>query len=231
MWLESRYSLIKEGVLALRWTEKPGGWLERKMDGGRGWRCGHVAYYFSPHGFSSLPVQNHTLSQHAQWARAPQDSRFSPEPQPRPGGGRPFQHHSQSKCHLLLTCKTLTIPPPGAAITNGGERILMGYAIKKRKGERGEEMKEKRKRYSTCSIFYRPCFPFVHIKNFFFWTKEKMEKRNSICLMILVSRNASLTMSSVAYCIQLHWCHYFFFFPFHFFFFPLLVFRTFYFLQ
>lgn len=156
MWLESRYSLIKEGVLALRWTEKPGGWLEREMDGGRGWRCGHVAYYFSPHGFSSLPVQNHTLSQHAQWARAPQDSRFSPEPQPRPGGGRPFQHHSQSKCHLLLTCKTLTIPPPGAAITNGGERILMGYAIKKRKGGRGEEMKEKRKRYSTCSIFIVP---------------------------------------------------------------------------
>lgn len=37
MWLESRYSLIKEGVLALRWTEKPGGWLEREMDGGRGW--------------------------------------------------------------------------------------------------------------------------------------------------------------------------------------------------
>lgn len=160
MWLESRYSLIKEGVLALRWTEKPGGWLEREMDGGRGWWCGHVAYYFSPHGFSSLPVQNHTLSQHAQWARAPQDSRFSPEPQPRPGGGRPFQHHSQSKCHLLLTCKTLTIPPPGAAITNGGERILMGYAIKKRKGEGGgDEEEEEEKKVFYVQYFLSSLLP------------------------------------------------------------------------
>lgn len=129
-------------------------WIEGESEGD-GWRCGHVAYYFSPHVFSSVPLQNHTLSQHAQWDRAPQDSRFSLEPRPRPGGGGTFQHHSQSKCHLLLTCKTLTIPPPGAAITNGGEWILMGYAIKKEK-ERKKEME--RKRYSTCSIFYHPFF-------------------------------------------------------------------------
>lgn len=112
-----------------KWNER---WIEGESEGD-GWRCGHVAYYFSPHVFSSVPLQNHTLSQHAQWDRAPQDSRFSLEPRPRPGGGGTFQHHSQSKCHLLLTCKTLTIPPPGAAITNGGEWILMGYAIKKEK--------------------------------------------------------------------------------------------------
>lgn len=164
-----------------KWNER---WIEGESEGD-GWRCGHVAYYFSPHVFSSVPLQNHTLSQHAQWDRAPQDSRFSLEPRPRPGGGGTFQHHSQSKCHLLLTCKTLTIPPPGAAITNGGEWILMGYAIKKEKERKKKEME--RKRYSTCSIFYRPFFLvvcslfsphfFLVFLDFFVGTKDEKNGR------------------------------------------------------
>lgn len=44
------------------------------------------------------------------------------QPRPRPGAGRgpPSPHHSQSKCHLLLTCKSVTIAPLGAAIRSSG---------------------------------------------------------------------------------------------------------------
>lgn len=164
-----------------------GKWKERWIEGeseGDGWRCGHVAYYFSPHVFSSVPLQNHTLSQHAQWDRAPQDSRFSLEPRPRPGGGGTFQHHSQSKCHLLLTCKTLTIPPPGAAITNGGEWILMGYAIKKEK-ERKKGDGEKKVFYVQyflssllpgCVPYFLPIFFLLFLA--FFGDKRFKKKTN-----------------------------------------------------
>lgn len=160
-----------------------GKWKERWIEGeseGDGWRCGHVAYYFSPHVFSSVPLQNHTLSQHAQWDRAPQDSRFSLEPRPRPGGGGTFQHHSQSKCHLLLTCKTLTIPPPGAAITNGGEWILMGYAIKKEKERKKRRWREKGILRAVffivpsswlCVLYFLPIF-FFGFSRFFLRTKD-----------------------------------------------------------
>lgn len=137
--------------------------MEREMDRGRERRRRVEVWARSLLFLSSCVLFCSPAEPHTEPARTvrpgPAGLRFSLEPRPRPGGGGTFQHHSQSKCHLLLTCKTLTIPPPGAAITNGGEWILMGYAIKKEKERKKKEME--RKRYSTCSIFYCPFLPVV----------------------------------------------------------------------
>lgn len=69
----------------------------------------------------SLPPEPHAESARAVRPRPGRISRLSPGPRPGAGGGPPSPHHSQSKCHLLLTCKTLTIAPPGAAISSSGE--------------------------------------------------------------------------------------------------------------
>lgn len=68
----------------------------------------------------SLPPEPHAESARAVRPRPGRISRLSPGPRPGAGGGLPSPHHSQSKCHLLLTCKTLTIAPPGAAISSSG---------------------------------------------------------------------------------------------------------------
>ena len=69
----------------------------------------------------------------------------------------------------------------------------MGYAIKKENGGREKEKEERerrgnkgvgvRERYSTCSIFYRPCFPLVKV--FFssfpiFWNERKNEGKKNL---------------------------------------------------
>lgn len=67
-----------------------------------------------------LPAEPHTESARAVRPRLGRISQLSRGPRPRAGGGPPSPHHSQSKCHLLLTCKTLTIAPLGAAIRSSG---------------------------------------------------------------------------------------------------------------
>lgn len=93
--------------------------------GASGKHCAHVAHYFSHHVFSlspspSLPPEPHTESARAVRPRPGRISRLSRGPRPRAGRGLPSPHHSQSKCHLLLTCKTLMIAPLGAAIRSSG---------------------------------------------------------------------------------------------------------------
>lgn len=68
----------------------------------------------------SLPPEPHAESARAVRPGPGRISGLSPGPRPGAGGGPPSPHHSQSKCHLLLTCKTLTIAPPGAAISSSG---------------------------------------------------------------------------------------------------------------
>lgn len=68
----------------------------------------------------SPPPEPHTESARAVRPRPGRISRLSRGPRPRTGRGSPSPHHSQSKCHLLLTCKTLTIAPLGAAIRSSG---------------------------------------------------------------------------------------------------------------
>lgn len=97
--------------------------------GASGKHYAHVAHYFSHHVFSlflpiapspSLPPEPHTESARAVRPRLGRISQLSRGPRPRAGRGPPSPHHSQSKCHLLLTCKTLTIAPLGAAIRSSG---------------------------------------------------------------------------------------------------------------
>lgn len=97
--------------------------------GSSGKHSAHVAHYFSHHVFSlflpispsrPLPAEPHTESARAVRPRLGRISQLSRGPRPRAGGGPPSPHHSQSKCHLLLTCKTLTIAPLGAAIRSSG---------------------------------------------------------------------------------------------------------------
>lgn len=97
--------------------------------GASGKQYAHVAHYFSHHVSSlflsispspSLPPEPHTESARAVRPRPGRISRLSRGPRPGAGRGLPSPHHSQSKCHLLLTCKTLTIAPLGAAIRSSG---------------------------------------------------------------------------------------------------------------
>lgn len=107
--------------------------------GGRRWCCCSVIGWgcerraplscsplFLPSWVLTFPSRSPPPEPHAESARAVRPrpgriSRLSPGPRPGAGGGLPSPHHSQSKCHLLLTCKTLTIAPPGAAISSSGE--------------------------------------------------------------------------------------------------------------
>lgn len=105
--------------------------------GASGKHCAHVAHYFSHHvfslflsHFSSLPPEPHTESARAMRPKPGRISRLSRGPRPRAGRRLPSPHHSQSKCHLLLTCKTLTIAPLAGYYEQQVKGILMGYAIK-----------------------------------------------------------------------------------------------------
>lgn len=86
---------------------------------------GHAFYYSAPYAcllFSSF--QNHTLSQHAQWATGT-TGHLSAEDLTVAQWGGPFEHYIQSKCHLQPRCKTLMIWPWGAAIISSWKWILM----------------------------------------------------------------------------------------------------------
>lgn len=72
-------------------------------------------------------LEPHTESARAVRPRPGRISRLSRGPRPGAGGGTTSPHHSQSKCHLPLTCKSVTIAPLGVAISgSGGERNING---------------------------------------------------------------------------------------------------------
>lgn len=74
--------------------------------------------------FSPSFFQNHTLSQHAQWAPGT-TGHLSADDLTEARWGGPFEHYIQSKCHLQPRCKTLMIWPRGAAIISSWKWILM----------------------------------------------------------------------------------------------------------
>lgn len=108
---------------------------------------GHAFYYSAPHAcllFSSF--QNHTLSQHAQWATGT-TGHLSAEDLTVAQWGGPFEHYIQSKCHLQPRCKTLMIWPWGAAIISSWKWILM------------EEIKS-----IPCSVFFIVLLQLVYFR-------------------------------------------------------------------
>jgi len=108
---------------------------------------GHAFYYSAPHAcllFSSF--QNHTLSQHAQWATGT-TGHLSAEDLMVAQWGGPFEHYIQSKCHLQPRCKTLMIWPWGAAIISSWKWILM------------EEIKS-----IPCSVFFIVLLQLVYFR-------------------------------------------------------------------